>query len=107
MSNNEELVELKTLLHSKWWDLLVEVLKKRRVALASHILYDKYMKTPDKDLTPADLYSAEIRCLNWLIDRLPNEMVKNPNYDPEAVTPEEESEQEKNEILTDLFKQEA
>ena len=107
MSNNEELVELKTLLHSKWWELLVEVLKKRRVALAGHILYDKYSKTVDKDLTPADLFSAEIRCLNWLIERLPNEMVKNPNYDPEKMTPEEESEEEKNEILTDLFKQEA
>jgi hypothetical protein len=45
--------------------------------------------------------------LNWLIERLPNEMVKNPNYDPEKMTPEEESEEEKNEILTDLFKQEA
>jgi len=107
MSKNDELVELKTLLHSKWWELLVEVLKKRRVALASHILYDKYVKTPDKDLTPADLFSAEIRCLNRLIDRLPNEMVQNPNYDTEALTPEEESEEEKNEILTDLFKQEA
>ena len=65
------------------------------------------MKTVDKDLTPADLYSAEIRCLNWLIDRLPEEMVKNPKYDPEKMTPEEESEEEKNEILADLFKQEA
>lgn len=107
MSKNQELVELKTLLHSKGWELLVEVLKKRRVALASHILYDKYTKTVDKDLTPADLFSAEIRCLNWLIDRLPNEMVKNPDYDPEAMTPEEEDEQERAELLDDMFKQEA
>lgn len=107
MSKNQELVQLKDLLNSKWWEILTEVLKKRRVALASHILYDKYMKTPDKDLTPADLYSAEIRCLNWLIDRLPEEMVNNPDYDPEVLTPEEEDEKEKNELLDDMFKQEA
>lgn len=103
MSNNEELVELKTLLHSKWWELLVNVMKKRRAKLAYHILYDKYMNTPDKDLTQADLNSAEIRCINRVIDQLPKVLVKNPNYDPETLTPEEEDEQEQAELLEDVF----
>ena len=71
--------------------------------MAGQVLYNKYMNTVDKDLTQADLNSAEIRCLNWVMDKLPNVLVNNPDYDPEELSPEEEDEQEKAELLQDVF----
>ena len=40
------------------------------------------MDVKDPNLTQADLLRAEMKCLAWVIEKLPTDLVENPNYDP-------------------------
>jgi hypothetical protein len=41
------------------------------------------MDVKDSNLTQSDLLRAEMRCLAWVIEKLPTQLVENPNYNPE------------------------
>jgi hypothetical protein len=63
------------------------------------------MDVPDKNITPSDLLRAEMRCLAWVVEKLPTNLVENPNYRPEEDI-EEIDDQERAELINDMFKQE-
>lgn len=102
---NEKMIPIKDLLKTKWWEEMVKAIKERQVAIAGKILYWDCMDVKDENLTRSDLYRAELRCLNWIIDKLPEQLVENPNYNPEEDIDELED-QERAEIIDNMFKQE-
>jgi len=99
------MIPIKDLLKTKWWEELVKVVKERQKALAGKILYWDGMDVKDENLTRSDLYRAELRCLNWIIDKLPEQLVENPNYNPDEDI-EEMEDQERADLINDMFKQE-
>jgi hypothetical protein len=56
-------------------------------------------------LTPSDLLRAEMRCLAWVVEKLPTQMIENPDYKAEEDI-EEMEDQERAEIIEGMFKQE-
>ena len=102
---NEKMIPIKDLLKTKWWEEMVKAIKERQKAIAWKILYGDCMDVKDENLTRSDLYRAELRCLNWIIDKLPEQLVENPNYNPEEDI-EELEDQERAEIIDSMFKQE-
>jgi len=56
------------------------------------------MDVPDKNLTQSDLYRVELKCLNWVMDQLPAQMIENPDYKADEDI-EEMEEQERAEII--------
>lgn len=63
------------------------------------------MDVADEHITQSDLLRAELRCLAWVTEKLPTQLVENPNYNPEEDI-EELEEQEQIELIDDMFKQE-
>ena len=41
------------------------------------------MDVPDPHLTQSDLLRAEIKCLAWVVENLPEQMIENPDYKAE------------------------
>ena len=103
---NEKMVKLDDLLKSRWWDKMKELIKQRQIALANKIVYGDCMDVADEHLTPSDLLRAEMRCLAWVVEKLPTQMIENPDYKPEEEDIEELNEQQQIDLINDMFKQE-
>ena len=105
MENNEKMIKVEDLLKTKGWDEVKKAIRQRQISIANKILYGDCMDVKDEHLTQSDLLRAEIRCLNWVVDKLPQQMIENPNYNPEENI-EELEEQEQIEVVEWMFKQE-
>ena len=103
---NEKMVKLDDLLKSRWWDKMKELIKQRQIALANKIVYGDCMDVADEHITPSDLLRAEMRCLAWVVEKLPTQMIENPDYKPEEEDIEELNEQQQIDMINDMFKQE-
>ena len=99
------MVKLDDLLKSRWWDKMKELIKKRQMALGYKIIYWDCMDVKDPNLTQADLLRAEMRCLAWVVEKLPTQMIENPDYKAEEDI-EEMEEEERVQLVNDMFKQE-
>ena len=75
------------------------------MALANKIIYGDCMDVEDNNLTQSDLLRAEMKCLAWVIEKLPTQMIENPDYKPEEDI-EELDEQQQLDLINDMFKQE-
>lgn len=102
--SNEKMIKLDDLLKSKWWEEVKKAIKQRQIAIANKIVYWDCMDVKDPNITPADLLRAEMRCLAWVVEKLPTNMVENPKYNPEEDI-EDMEDQEKAELIEDMFKQ--
>ena len=102
---NEKMIPIKDLLKTKWWEEIVKAINERQKAIAGKILYWDCMDVKDENLTRSDLLRAELRCLNWIVDKLPEQLVENPNYNPDEDI-EELDEQQQIDLINDMFKQE-
>ena len=100
------MVKLDDLLKSRWWDKMKELIKQRQIALANKIVYGDCMDVADEHITPSDLLRAEMRCLAWVVEKLPTQMIENPDYKPEEEDIEELNEQQQIDLINDMFKQE-
>jgi hypothetical protein len=83
-----------------------ELIKQRQIALANKIVYGDCMDVADEHITPSDLLRAEMRCLAWVVEKLPTQMIENPDYKPEEEDIEELNEQQQIDLINDMFKQE-
>lgn len=99
------MVKLDDLLKCKWWEEVKKAIRQRQVAIANKIVYGDCMDVADDRLTQSDLLRAELRCLAWVVERLPDQLVENPNYNPEEDI-EEMEDQERADLINDMFKQE-
>ena len=63
------------------------------------------MDIADSNITQSDLLRAEMRCLAWVVEKLPTQMIENPDYKAEEDI-EEMEDQERAEIIEGMFKQE-
>lgn len=102
---NDKMIQIEDLLKCKGWEEVKKAIKQRQVALANKIVYGDLMDVADKNITPSDLLRAEMRCLAWVVEKLPTNLVENPNYNPEEDI-EELEDQERAEIIEGMFKQE-
>jgi len=102
---NEKMIKIEDLLKSKWWEEVKKAIIQRQKALANKIIYWDCMDVKDSNLTQSDLLRAEMRCLAWVIEKLPTQLVENPNYNPEEDIEEVEWEEQR-EFIENLFKQE-
>ena len=102
---NEKMIQIEDLLKCKWWEEVKKAIRQRQVAIANKIVYGDMMDVKDPNITQADLLRAEMRCLAWVVEKLPTNLVENPNYNPEEDI-EEISEQEQIDLINDMFKQE-
>ena len=82
-----------------------ELIKNRQIALANKIVYWDCMDIADSNITQSDLLRAEMRCLAWVVEKLPTQMIENPDYKAEEDI-EEMEDQERAEIIEGMFKQE-
>lgn len=101
----DKMVKLDDLLRSRWWDKMKELIRNRQIALANKIVYGDCMDVADTNLTPSDLLRAEMRCLAWVVEKLPTQMIENPDYKAEEDI-EEMEDQERADLINDMFKQE-
>ena len=101
----EKMVKLDDLLKSRGWEKMKELIKNRQIALANKIVYGDCMDVADNNITQSDLLRAEMRCLAWVVEKLPTQMIENPDYKAEEDI-EEMEEQERAEIIEWMFKQE-
>lgn len=99
------MVKLDDLLRSRGREKMKELVKQRQVALANKIVYGDCMDVADEHITPSDLLRAEMRCLARVIEKLPTQMIENPDYKADEDI-EELEEQERAEIIEWMFKQE-
>lgn len=99
------MIKLDDLLKSRGWEKMKELIKNRQIALANKIVYWDCMDVADANLTPSDLLRAEMRCLAWVVEKLPTQMIENPDYKAEEDI-EEMEDQERAEIIEGMFKQE-
>lgn len=99
------MIKLDDLLKSRGWEKMKELIKQRQIALANKIVYWDCMDVADSNITQSDLLRAEMRCLAWVVEKLPTQMIENPDYNPEEDI-EEMEEQERAEIIEGMFKQE-
>lgn len=99
------MVKLDDLLRSRWWDKMKELVRQRQIALANKIVYGDCMDVKDENLTHSDLLRAEMRCLAWVIEKLPEQMIENPDYKADEDI-EEMEDQERADLINDMFKQE-
>ena len=102
---NEKMIKLDDLLKSRWREKMKELVKQRQIALANKIVYGDLMDVPDKNITPSDLLRAEMRCLARVIEKLPTQMIENPDYKADEDIEELEDEERAN-LINDMFKQE-
>ena len=105
MENNEKMIKIEDLLKTKGWEEVKKAIRQRQIAIANKIVYGDCMDVADDHITPSDLLRAEMRCLAWVIEKLPEQMIENPNYNPEEDI-EDLEEQEKAQLIDDMFKQE-
>ena len=105
MENNEKMIKIEDLLKTKGWDEVKKAIRQRQIAIANKIVYGDCMDVADDHITPSDLLRAEMRCLAWVTEKLPQQMIENPNYNPEEDI-EDLEEQEKAQLIDDMFKQE-
>lgn len=101
---NEKMVKLDDLLKSRWWDKMKELIRKRQIAIGNKIIYGDCMDVKDSNLTQSDLLRAEMRCLAWVVEKLPEQLIENPDYKADEDIEEMESEQQA-ELIEDMFKQ--
>lgn len=99
------MIKLDDLLKSRGWEKMKELIKNRQIALANKIVYGDCMDVADSNITQSDLLRAEMRCLAWVVEKLPTQMIENPDYKAEDDI-EEMEEQERAEIIEWMFKQE-
>ena len=99
------MIKLDDLLKSRGWEKMKELIKQRQIALANKIVYGDCMDIADSNITQSDLLRAEMRCLAWVVEKLPTQMIENPDYKAEDDI-EEMEEQERAEIIEWMFKQE-
>ena len=102
---NEKMIKIEDLLKTKGWEEIKKAIKQRQVALANKIVYGDCMDVKDEHLTQSDLLRAEMRCLAWVVEKLPTQMIENPDYKAEEDI-EEMEDQERAEIIEGMFKQE-
>lgn len=101
----EKMIKLDDLLKSRGWEKMKELIKNRQIALANKIVYWDCMDIADSNITQSDLLRAEMRCLAWVVEKLPTQMIENPDYKAEEDI-EEMEDQERAEIIEGMFKQE-
>ena len=101
----DKMVKLDDLLKSRGRDKMQELIRNRQIALANKIIYGDCMDVKDENLTHSDLLRAEMRCLAWVIEKLPQQMIENPDYKADEDI-EELEDQERAEIIDSMFKQE-
>ena len=101
----EKMIKLDDLLKSRGWEKMKELIKNRQIALANKIVYGDCMDIADSNITQSDLLRAEMRCLAWVVEKLPTQMIENLDYKAEDDI-EEMEEQERAEIIEGMFKQE-
>lgn len=101
----EKMIKLDDLLKSRGWEKMKELIKQRQIALANKIVYWDCMDVADSNITQSDLLRAEMRCLAWVVEKLPTQMIENPDYKAEEDI-EEMEDQERAEIIEGMFKQE-
>ena len=101
----EKMVKLDDLLKSRGWDKMQELIRNRQIALANKIVYGDCMDVADTNITPSDLLRTEMRCLAWVVEKLPQQMIENPDYKADEDI-EEMEDQERAELINDMFKQE-
>ena len=101
----EKMIKLDDLLKSRGWEKMKELIKNRQIALANKIVYWDCMDIADSNITQSDLLRAEMRCLAWVVEKLPTQMIENPDYKPEEDI-EELDEQQQLDLINDMFKQE-
>lgn len=99
------MIKLDDLLRSRGWDKMKELVRQRQMALANKIIYGDCMDVKDENLTHSDLLRAEMRCLAWIIEKLPTQMIENPDYKADEDI-EEMEDQERADLINDMFKQE-
>lgn len=99
------MIKLDDLLKSRGWEKMKELIKNRQIALANKIVYGDCMDIADSNITQSDLLRAEMRCLAWVVEKLPTQMIENPDYKAEEDI-EEMEDQERAEIIEWMFKQE-
>ena len=95
---NEKMIKIEELLKCKGWEEVKKAIKQRQIAIANKIVYGDCMDVADKNITQSDLLRAEMRCLAWVVEKLPTQLVENPNYNPEEDI-EEMEDQERAEII--------
>ena len=105
MIMSEKMVKLDDLLKSRWWDKMKELIIERQKKLWLKIIYWDCMDVKDPNLTQSDLLRAEIRCLAWIVEKLPEQMIENPDYKAEEDIEELEWQQQA-EYVDNMFKQE-
>ena len=101
----EKMIKLDDLLKSRGWEKMKELIKNRQIALANKIVYGDCMDVADSNITQSDLLRAEMRCLAWVVEKLPTQTIENPDYKAEEDI-EEMEDQERAEIIEWMFKQE-
>ena len=101
----EKMIKLDDLLKSRGWEKMKELIKQRQIALATKIVYGDCMDIADSNITQSDLLRAEMRCLAWVVEKLPTQMIENPDYKADEDI-EDMEEQERAEIIEWMFKQE-
>ena len=101
----EKMIKLDDLLKSRGWEKMKELIKNRQIALANKIVYGDCMDVADSNITQSDLLRAEMKCLAWVVEKLPTQMIENPDYKAEEDI-EEMEDQERAEIIEGMFKQE-
>ena len=99
------MIKIEELLKTKGREEVKKAIKRRQQSIAGMILYGDCMDTKDPNLTQADLLRHELKCLNWVMEKLPKEMIQNPNYNPEEDIQDME-EQDRAELIDGMFKQE-
>ena len=99
------MIQLDDLLRSRGWEKMKELIRQRQVALANKIIYGDCMDVKDENLTHSDLLRAEMRCLARVVEKLPVQMIENPDYKAEEDI-EEMEDQERANLINDMFKQE-
>lgn len=99
------MIKLDDLLKSRGWEKMKELIKNRQIALANKIVYWDCMDVADSNITQSDLLRAEMRCLAWVVEKLPTQMIENPDYKAEEDI-EEMEDQERAEIIEGMFRQE-
>ena len=104
MIMSEKMVKLDDLLKSRWWDKMKELIIDRQKKLWLKIIYWDCMDVKDPNLTQSDLLRAEMRCLAWVVEKLPEQLIENPDYKADEDIEEMESEQQA-ELIEDMFKQ--
>ena len=102
---NEKKIKIEDLLKTKGWEEVKKAIKQRQIAIANKIVYGDCMDVKDERLTQSDLLRAELRCLAWVTEKLPTPLVENPDYNPEEDI-EEMEDQERADLINDMFKQE-